>query len=433
MVKYIITVFVGLFFIHMSSFAQIYSLNQLLDSALQNNYLLQYNKLNTNIKQTDIEKLKINYLPVVGTSASFSYWKFLPPNKQKLLGDATTDFYTDITVYQTIYDFGVNKVEKSKIEQEILLNDEIQRQIRNTIIYGVANAYFSALSSELEIQVHQNSLEQLKAHLKYSQNLYDIGKVSSIDILKINVQISVEEKNLQKAQNDFLAQKIKLQNLCYLHNTDSLDIENTAETLYNQFINQLFVSDTLYSNVIENHPLILVNDIKIDLEKNQQRIYKLQTRPELFGYGISSWEHAYIPLGDNFNYNIGVGIRYTIPYWGGSAAKYQITKSNYLIEQLDVGKNQSFLEIKSEIDLALNELESNRKDIENQQKIIELATETINNASVKYQAGQGTIIDILDAQTILTDATIAYNKAVILFLQSLVKLHYLSANNGYPF
>ena len=250
------------------SFAQNYSLNQLLDSALQNNYFLQSNRLNTNIKQTEIDKLKINYLPVVGASASFSYWNFLLPNKQKLLGDAKTDFYTDITVYQRIYDFGQSKAEKSKIEQEILLNNEIQRQIRLTIIYGVANAYFLALSSEMEIQAHQNSLEQLKNHLKYSQNLFDIGKVSSIDILKINVQISVEEKNLQKAHTDFLAQKIKIQNLCYLQNTDSLHIENTAETLYNLFNKQIIISDTLYSNVTENHPLILVNDIKIDLENN---------------------------------------------------------------------------------------------------------------------------------------------------------------------
>lgn len=416
-----------------SAFAQNFTLNQLLDSALQNNYLLQSKKLNTNIKQTEIEKLKINYLPIVGTSASFSYWNFLLPNKERLLGDNKTDFYNDITVYQTIYDFGQTKAEKAKIEQEILLNDEIQRQIRLTVIYGVANAYFSALSSELEIQAHQNSLEQLNNHLQYSQNLFDIGKVSSMDILKINVQISLEEKNLQKSQNDFLSQKIKLLNLCYLKNADSLNIENTSQTLYNQSKNQLFVSDTIYNSVIANHPLILVNNIKIDIEKKQQEIYKLQNRPELFAYGISNWEHAYLPFADNFNFNVGIGIRYTIPYWGGSGYKYNITKSNYLIEQMSVEKNQSFLEIKSEIDLVLNDIESIKQDIENQKVIIDLATETINNASVKYQAGQGTIIDILDVQTILTEATIAYNKATILFLQSLVKLHYLSANDNYPF
>lgn len=183
----------------------------------------------------------------------------------------------------------------------------------------------------------------------------------------------------------------------------------------------------------EKHPLITQNAIQVDLENKQQQIYKLQNRPELFGYGITTWESAYTPFSDNFNFNVGVGIRYTIPFLGGSGYKYQVTKSNYLIEQLNVEKNQTLLEIKSEIDLTINNLNSIKKDIENQQIIIELTNETIDNSLVKYKAGQGTIIDILDAQSILTEATLAYNKSIILFLQSIVKLHYLSANDGYPF
>jgi len=428
--------FIVLFFLIVFSnigFSQIFSLNQLLDNALENNYLLQSNKINSSIKQTDIEKLKINFLPVIGTSATFSYWNFLLPNKERLLGDNKTDFYNDITLYQKLYDFGATKTEKSRVEDEILLNDEVQRQIRQTIIYGVGNAYFATLSSEMEIQVHQNTLTQLEEQLRYSQNLFDIGKVSNIDLLKIKVQISVEEKNLEKAKNDYLGQKVNLQNLCFIPHTDDFTIENNAVKRYNQLNNERLQNEKEYGKVAENHPLILQNVIQADLEKQQQEIYKLQNRPELFGYGITTWESAFSPFSDNFNFNVGVGIRYTIPFLGGSGYKYQVIQSNYKIKQLHVEKDQTLLEIKSEIDLTLNNLKSIQKDIENQQIIIELTKETIDNSLVKYKAGQGTIIDILDAQSILSEATLAYNKSIILFLQSTVKLHYLSANDGYPF
>ncbi|MEX2427282.1 MAG: TolC family protein, partial [Bacteroidales bacterium] len=58
-----------------------FNLDQLLESALKNNYLLQANEQNTLISQAEIEILKTNYQPVISTSASFSYWKFLLPNK----------------------------------------------------------------------------------------------------------------------------------------------------------------------------------------------------------------------------------------------------------------------------------------------------------------------------------------------------------------
>ncbi|MDZ7778000.1 MAG: TolC family protein [Bacteroidales bacterium] len=69
----------------------------------------------------------------------------------------------------------------------------------------------------------------------------------------------------------------------------------------------------------------------------------------------------------------------------------------------------------------------------NNQEIIDLAEETMNNASVQYQGGQGNIIDVLDAQKILTDANIEHQKSITAYLQALARLHYLTGNDGYPF
>ncbi|MBN1822187.1 MAG: TolC family protein [Prolixibacteraceae bacterium] len=409
------------------------TLSQLLDSALHNSYLLRSNQKNNQIKLAELEILKTNYQPKISTLASFSYWKFLLPNKQKLLGDALTDVYTDVSIYQTIYDWGENKTKKTVVEEEIKMNDEIQRQIRNTIIWGVSDAYFEVLKAESEISAHKNALQQLKSHLQYAENLYSIGRVSGVDVLKINVQISVEEKNLQKAKNARLTQLIKIKRLCYLNEEDSFDIENISETLYKETRDVSFSSYSLYDTVIQNHPVLLANNRKINIEARQKDIYRLQNRPELFSFGIGSWEHGYIPFVKNFNYNVGVGISYTIPYLGGSSYKSKIVQSSYRIEQMHDEQNQAFLDVKKEIDMVLNSINDIKNEIVNNEKIISLANETLNNALVKYQAGQGTIIDILDAQTILTETIIAYNKTTINYLQALVKLHYLTGNDDYPF
>ena len=410
-----------------------FKLTQLLDSALQNNYLLQANQKNILIKQAEIEELKTNYQPKISASADFSFWKFLMPNKQKTLGDALTDMYTNISVYQTIYDWGENEAKKSVVEEEIKMNDEIQRQLRHTIIWGVSDAYFEALKAQSEISTHKNALQQLKSHLQYAENLYSIGKVSYVDVLKINVQISVEEKTLQKAQNARLNELIKIKRLCYLKEDEILNIEDISESLYNVTSELSFSSYSLYDTAFQNHPVLLSGNRKISIEARQRDIYRLQNRPELFSYGVGSWEHSYIPFGDNFNYNIGVGLRYTLPYWGGSSYKSKMVQSDYRIEQMNYENDQALVDIKKEIDITLNTLNDIKKEISNNKKIISLAEETLNNALVKYQAGQGIIIDILDAQTILTETTIAYNISTINYLQAMVKLHYLTGNDDYPF
>lgn len=409
------------------------SLNQLLDSALQNNYLLKANNKNTLIKQAEIEVLKTNYQPRISASASFSFWRFLLPNKERLLGNTLTDVYTDISFYQTVYDWGENKVRKSVVEDEIKVNDEVRRQIRHTIIWGVSDAFFQALKAKSEIAAYENALQQLQSQLQYAENLYKIGKVPGVDLLKIEVQISVEEKNLQKAKNNFKSQLIKIKRLCYLDEDENLSIDDISEELYRQTKDMAFAAGALYGEVQNNHPELAVIAQNIHIEAKQKELFDLQSRPEIFSYGIASWEDGYIPFGDNFNYNIGVGIRYTLPYWGGSSFKTKMLQSDYRIEQTELEKSQVLHDIKKEIDLVLNSINDIKSEIVNNQKIIQLASETLDNASVKYQAGQGSIIDILDAQEILTDATIEYEKSIIAYLQELARLHYLAGNDNYPF
>lgn len=437
MVHRLTSTFLLTFFFTVGMFAQQtqtpLSLSQLLDSALHNNYLLQANRKNAFIKQAEIEGLKANYQPRISTSANFSFWKFLMPNKQKVLGSALTDMYTDISVYQTIYDWGANRAKMSVAEEEIQMNDEIERQVRQTIIWGVSDAYLELIKANSEISAHINALQQLKSHLQYAENLYSIGRVSGIDILKINVQISVEEKNLQKAQGVRSNELIRIRRLCYLNENNTPDIEDMAATLYDKTHDFSFSRYSLYDTVMLYHPLLLASDRKINIEARQKDIYRLESLPELFSYGVGSWEHGYIPFGDNFNYNIGVGIRYTIPYWGGSSYKSRMVQSDYRIEQINDENNQALTDIKKEIDMTLNQIDDIKGEISNNRKIIRLSEETLNNALVKYQAGQGTIIDVLDAQSILTETTISYNISTINYLQALVRLHYLTGKDDYPF
>lgn len=409
------------------------SLNQLLDSAVQHNYLIQSNEKNRLIKQSEIDILRNEYLPVVGASASFSVWKFLLPNKQKLLGDALTDMYTDITISQTIYDWGENKMRRAVVEEEIKLNDELLRQIKNTIVLGVADTYFEALKAGSEIETHINSLKQLHEQLKYSENLYQIGKVSTVDVLKINVQIAQEEKNLAKSESALMAQQIKLKRQCFINDETDFQIEQIGQSLFNNLKNQIINIPALYDSTLRNHPALLYSDGEIALETKQKEVYRLQNRPYAYSYGIATWEDGYIPYFNNFNFNIGAGIRYTIPYWGGSSFKSKMLQSDFRMEQISDRKNQAFIDIKKEIDVTLNTLDDLKTEVGNHEKIIGLAQETLINAELKYQSGQGTIIDVLDAQSILTESNIALSKSELEFLQALARLHYLTGNDNYPF
>lgn len=409
------------------------SLTQLLDSAIQNNYLLQANEKQTLIKQSEIEILKTNYLPQIGASASASYWKWLMPNKQKLLGSGNTDVYTDVSIYQTVYDWGENKMKKAVVDDEVQLNAEIRRQIHNTIVWGVSDAYVEVLKIKAQTKVYDNSIHQLQSQLQFTENLYNIGKASEVDVLRIKVRISVEEKNRQKSLNAESAHYTIIKRLCNINDNTEFIIEDEMQEITDHWQMKQFIPDSIYNNISINHPTLNTSKTKIEMELKQKELYKLQNRPELFSYGVGSWEHGYIPYGDNFNYNIGLGIRYTIPYLGGGGYKTKMLQSDYKVAQLNDEENQVFLDLKKEVDLALNEWKDIQDEIKSLNTIINLSQKALKNAEVQYQSGQGSIIDVLDAQTILTESTINVQKSTIALLQVVAKINYLSGNDNYPF
>jgi len=410
-----------------------FSLVQLLDSAVQQNYMLQSNEKQTAIKKTEIELLKINYLPRFTASANLSYWKWLMPNKAKILGNTLSDVYTDLTAYQTIYDWGKTKIQKQSVEEEIQLNADVRRQLKSTIIWGVTDAYFETLKSIAEISVHQNVLKQLKSHLDYVENLYKIGKVSNIDLLKVNVQLSVEEKALQKAENSLQSQYIKLKMLCNIEEQHSIKLSDTSDALFYAWEKRLFPLQESMDEALQNHPILAVDERKIKMEAKQKELYRLTNRPELFSFGVANWEDGYLPFGSHFNYNIGVGVRYTLPYFGGSGFKTKMSQSDLRMEQLGIEQKQAMLEIKKEIEATLNDLMGKKEEIASNKKINKLAEETISNAWVTYQVGKGSIVDVLDAESILTESTISQKKAELSLLQTIAKLHYLKGNDTNPF
>lgn len=410
-----------------------YTLRQLINNAVENNYLLQANEKQRLIKRSEFDIVKAEYLPKIDASLGMTYWKWLLPNKQKILGSGNTDVVTELSIKQTLYNWGEKDVKKAVVNDEIELNTETQRQIRNTIVWGVSNAYVELLKIKSETSIYRNSINQLEGHLRFTENLYNIGKSSMVDVLRIKVQISVEKKRLQRSINAESSQKTKIKRLCNLDDKVKLDVNTDVDDIIGKWFKKLFVADVIYNKISENHPVLKSSNTRINIETKQKKLLKLKNLPKVFSYGVTSWEDGYVPFGDRFNYNIGIGVNYTLPFFAGANYKTRMIQSDYKVEQLDYEKKQIFLDLKKEVDLGIDEWKKIQDEIKDINSILKLSKETLDNAVVQYKDGQGKIIDVLDAQSILTKSFVDLQKSKISLLQVVARLHYLSGNDTYPF
>lgn len=408
------------------------SLKQMIDTALSNNNNLKSVEKNGMLQKADLEILRTEYLPMVRMSALFSYWDWLTPNKKRLIGNSSTDMYTKFSVVQKIYDWGERKLKKSVVGENIKLNNEVKRKIRSTIIYGVSNTFLELLKIKAESNIYRNSISQLQSQLKFTENLYLISKASEIDILRVKIKIEIEKKKLKKSVNAENSKLADLKNLCYLKGSVAIknhtDLFTKSGILSSHSIN----ADSLYKVMYGNNSAIKMYDINIEKESLQKELYKVSNRPVIYTYAESTWEDSYIPFGSNFNYNLGVGVVYTLPFLGGRVYKSKMLKSDIKVSKMGDEKRELINTLKREMDLSINEFNDVKDKLEHIKQILNLSEKALKNASIIYQNGQGNLIDVLDAQSVITETRLDYECNVIELLQVLAKVHFLSGKENYP-
>ncbi|MDZ7778001.1 MAG: TolC family protein [Bacteroidales bacterium] len=117
-------------------------------------------------------------------------------------------------------------------------------------------------------------------------------------------------------------------------------------------------AEALYDEVFQNHPELKKVQHEVRHTGQAKRNITAENRPEVFTYGIASWEHGYAPFADNFNYNIGVGLRYTLPFGTGKRFPAKNSyKAKYVRNRYRMKARQTVVDIKKEIDLAINTIQ----------------------------------------------------------------------------
>jgi len=99
-----------------------------------------------------------------------------------------------------------------------------------------------------------------------------------------------------------------------------------------------------------------------------------------------------------------VGARATWPLFDGLATKGKVSQARAQREQADLDFADARRAIELEVRQAYSDYLQSVELLEAQKKTVEQAEESLRLAEARFRAGTGTQLDVLSAQTALTDA-----------------------------
>jgi len=400
-----------------------YTIDELVKIAFQNNPQLKANEKNILAGMKQIDYLDKDYLPQIFFDLNISRWDWVMPNKQKYLGNSLNDIYADFRINQLIYDWSKNSLQKDFADKSVDLDRNFTRKLRQAFSYSIAKSYLELLRAKRTVTIQEEAINQLREHLKNAEALYSIGKVSNLDVIKAKVQIEVALDELAKAKNQLDVQKNNINVLCANTLGDSFDVVDNIDELWNQYSNKSYNYDELRNVLAAHHPDL--EDIKTqkELRGKEAELLNKEYYPNFYAFGITNVEDSQIPMG-NFNWNVGVTVSYSLPFFKGSNFQEKVEQSEIRIEALQENGNAVMQQLETNVKNTLVKLEDIKSRLSGTQKIIKLAEESLTTANMKYNIGKGNSLDVLDAETVLTTAKLNYNQIVIDLLSTIAEVNY---------
>ncbi|MBK5100792.1 MAG: TolC family protein [Desulfobacteraceae bacterium] len=291
----------------------------------------------------------------------------------------------------------------------------------------VKEAYFGILKADKALEVAKKAVESLESHVKVARSFYKVGMIPINDLLKAEVELASAQHDLVKAGNASQLSRCAF-NIVLSRPIDSpLEVEDVLT--YKPEIGEF--QDYLEKG-LKNRPEMRLLDVNIHQTDQQIGLAKSSNYPEV----VLSYD--YIKEGDEPDVSGGpfhdanrweamAGFTWTFWEWGKT--HYSVKEKESLKKELIQTKKALEDSIGLEVKDAVLSLEEAEKNIPTTSKAVEQAEENLRVSQERYRARVTTSTEVLDAQTLLTQARTNYYNA--LYDHNLAKAKLLRALGRY--
>jgi outer membrane protein len=405
------------------------SLHQAIAVALAQHPALKASAHLTQAAEYRVDQVTSQYYPQLFFNTSITRWDWVLPNKKIFLGNSLNDLYAEFSVQQLLYNGGRTSIQNDLARNLVDVESINNQRLQQSIVFSVARAYLLLLKAERIVAVQELTIANLRDHVATADLLYRSGKVSQLDVLKAQTQMALANEELVKAKNAVTARRQELFGAMGADTMYDFRTVDITEALWQREQSRTLREDSLLA-LLDRHPDI--QRTELDVQGREQEVSLAQTDyyPSVFARGIYNWEDSRV-LPGNKNWNIGVGL--SLPLFQGGATQASVEQAKSRTEAARATREALRQRLQVAVRTTLTTLDDTRSRVRSATEIVHLAEETERVASLKYRSGKGTNLDVLDAETVLTNARINYVQVLTDYAIATAELNFDLGNAGVPF
>lgn len=374
-----------------------------------------------NAAEARVSLAKTGYMPDVDITGSYS--RIAPVTKFNFPGFGTVQLFPEnnyvaaLNYRQNIYDFGkTSNAVKLENENKNLLSKNIDLA-RQKLALAATNTYYSILFLQNAIVIKNEELKTLNEHLEFIQKRNATGSATKYELLATKVKIS----NTESQKTDLLTvRNTQMAVLNSLMGQPVTNVLNLSNDLNCKTLN--LAQDSLLSYALSHRVELAIAKEKETMLTFQYNVVKSQNNPVINAFASGGGKNGYMPDINKIEPNFSIGLGLRIPIFDGNRTKHNLTLVKSSITNSGYETELSKRSISNEV----IENEANRTSALQKMQQYELqldqAMEAFSLAKVNFTSGAVTNLDMLDAETAVSESKLLLLKSRIDYIVSVYKL-----------
>ncbi len=273
------------------------------------------------------------------------------------------------------------------------------------LVVTVVQAYYGLEAAQAKVGSMQASSDEAQRFLDLSRKFEQAGEVAHSDVIKAQIQANDQQRALQDAQ--LAAQNARL---------------NLAVLLFPNFFQDFTLADDLGAApplppltevqdlAGKNNPELQAAFAAMDVANHEVAVARAAHLPTLvldYFYGIDANQFATYN-GDIRNLGYAATATLNIPVWHWGAIESRVKQAELQQHQAKVELSAAQRQAVADLQSLYGEAQTARSQLDLLQNSVELAGESMRLTNLRYQAGEATALEVVDAQNTLTQARVSY-------------------------
>lgn len=395
--------------------AKTWSLDEIVDYALQHNPGLKYSQKGVEIEGYAVQTAQSNRMPRVDFNSWINRYRYPTPltsiNPAAMasgnLGDLYSDTHlaTEIALNIPLYKGGqlVRAVKVAEIK-EAMAKDALA-QSQQDLVFNLASLYYKIGQLEKARESTRASVDRLEAHRKDVEIYLKAGTVPKVDLLKTEVELARRQQELLAVKNSIESASDLMKTLMGMEDIRT-EIKMKAQEETKVALPEF---EQALESGLQHRPEYLSLQKKETLYEQMKLIQEGRKKPFIYlssGYDLKS--------GDDFDAREDwtIALKLNMPIYDAGNIKASTAIQQKEIERTHNQMQSLKLDIQREIQDAFLAIKNADDQIAVSQKAIESGEEDLRIQRLKYNTGAGTSTDVIDAQSALLIAQSNYYQAI---------------------